>query len=153
MSFKLKSLIRLGSSSRRMLLSAVLAMSGALLANAQTKVTVVDATGEAVIGASVLEKGTRNGGVTDLDGNITIKVQGDNPIVVSYLGMKPQTVSVKGKSTLKVVLEDDNTTLNDVVVIGYGSVRKKDLTGSVATVTGQDLVKVPVSNVSVRWPV
>ena len=148
MSFKLKSLIRLGSSSRRMLLSAVLAMSGALLANAQTKVTVVDATGEAVIGASVLEKGTRNGGVTDLDGNITIKVQGDNPIVVSYLGMKPQTVSVKGKSTLKVVLEDDNTTLNDVVVIGYGTVRKKDLTGSVATVTGQDLVKVPVSNVS-----
>ncbi|MCR4915165.1 MAG: TonB-dependent receptor [Prevotella sp.] len=131
-----------------MLLSAVLAMSGALLANAQTKVTVVDATGEAVIGASVLEKGTRNGGVTDLDGNITIKVQGDNPIVVSYLGMKPQTVSVKGKSTLKVVLEDDNTTLNDVVVIGYGTVRKKDLTGSVATVTGQDLVKVPVSNVS-----
>ena len=123
-------------------------MSGALLANAQTKVTVVDATGEAVIGASVLEKGTRNGGVTDLDGNITIKVQGDNPIVVSYLGMKPQTVSVKGKSTLKVVLEDDNTTLNDVVVIGYGTVRKKDLTGSVATVTGQDLVKVPVSNVS-----
>lgn len=148
MSFKLKSLIRLGSNSRRMLLSAVLAMSGALLANAQTKVTVVDATGEAVIGASVLEKGTRNGGVTDLDGNITIKVQGDNPIVVSYLGMKPQTVSVKGKSTLKVVLEDDNTTLNDVVVIGYGTVRKKDLTGSVATVTGQDLVKVPVSNVS-----
>ena len=148
MSFKLKSLIRLGSSSRRMLLSAVLAMSGALLANAQTKVTVVDATGEAVIGASVLEKGTRNGGVTDLDGNITIKVQGDNPIVVSYLGMKPQTVSVKGKSTLKVVLEDDNTTLNDEVVIGYGTVRKKDLTGSVATVTGQDLVKVPVSNVS-----
>ena len=148
MSFKLKSLIRLGNNSRRMLLSAVLAMSGALLANAQTKVTVVDATGEAVIGASVLEKGTRNGGVTDLDGNITIKVQGDNPIVVSYLGMKPQTVSVKGKSTLKVVLEDDNTTLNDVVVIGYGTVRKKDLTGSVATVTGQDLVKVPVSNVS-----
>ena len=148
MSFKLKSLIRLGSNSRRMLLSAVLAMSGALLANAQTKVTVVDATGEAVIGASVLEKGTRNGGVTDLDGNITIKVQDDNPIVVSYLGMKPQTVSVKGKSTLKVVLEDDNTTLNDVVVIGYGTVRKKDLTGSVATVTGQDLVKVPVSNVS-----
>ena len=108
----------------------------------------MDTTGEAVIGASVLEKGTRNGGVTDLDGNITIKVQGDNPIVVSYLGMKPQTVSVKGKSTLKVVLEDDNTTLNDVVVIGYGTVRKKDLTGSVATVTGQDLVKVPVSNVS-----
>ena len=116
--------------------------------SAQTKVTVVDATGEAVIGASVIEKGTRNGGVTDLDGNYTIKVQGKNPIVVSYIGMKSQTINIAGKSSVKVTLEDDNTTLNELVVIGYGAVRKKDLTGSVATVTGQDLVKVPVANVS-----
>lgn len=148
MSFKLKSLIRLGHNARRMVLLAAFALGGTLLADAQTKVTVVDATGEAVIGASVIEKGTRNGGVTDLDGNYTITVKSNNPIVISYIGMKSQTLSVKGKSTLKVVLEDDNTTLNDVVVIGYGTVRKKDLTGSVATVTGQDLVKVPVSNVS-----
>ena len=148
MSFKLESLIRLGHNARRMVLLAAFALGGTLLADAQTKVTVVDATGEAVIGASVIEKGTRNGGVTDLDGNYTITVKSNNPIVISYIGMKSQTLSVKGKSTLKVVLEDDNTTLNDVVVIGYGTVRKKDLTGSVATVTGQDLVKVPVSNVS-----
>ena len=135
--------------SRLVILLFTLMMSIASFAQKQTfSGTVVDSNGDAVIGASVVLKGTSVGAITDLDGNITIKVQGDNPIVVSYLGMKPQTVSVKGKSTLKVVLEDDNTTLNDVVVIGYGTVRKKDLTGSVATVTGQDLVKVPVSNVS-----
>lgn len=148
MSFKLKNLIRLGDSVRRVMLLAAFVLGGTLLTDAQTKVTVVDASGEAVIGASVIEKGTRNGGVTDFDGNYTITVTSNNPIVISYLGMKSQELSVKGKSTLKVVLQDDNTTLNEVVVIGYGSVRKKDLTGSVATVTGQDLVKVPVSNVS-----
>ncbi|MCR4853839.1 MAG: TonB-dependent receptor [Prevotella sp.] len=110
--------------------------------------TVKDSSGEAVIGATVMEKGTKNAVVTDFDGNFTIKVSGNNPIVISYVGMKPQTIDVKGKSQVSVVLEDDANTLNDVVVIGYGSVRKKDLTGSVATVTGQDLVKVPVSNVS-----
>ena len=148
MSFKLKSLIRLGHNARRMVLLAAFALGGTLLADAQTKVTVVDATGEAVIGASVIEKGTRNGGVTDLDGNYTITVKSNNPIVISYIGMKSQTLSVKGKSTLKVVLEDDNTTLNDVVVIGYGSVKKKDLTGSVATVNSEALQAVPVANAS-----
>ena len=110
--------------------------------------TVKDLQGEAVIGASVLEKGTKNGVVTDFDGNFTLKVSGKNPIVVSYIGMKSKTVDVKGKTHVDIVLEDDATTLNDVVVIGYGAVRKKDLTGSVATVSGQDLVKVPVSNVT-----
>ena len=110
--------------------------------------TVTDSSGEAVIGATVMERGTKNAVVTDFDGNFSIKVSGNNPIVISYVGMKPQTIDVKGKSQVSVVLEDDANTLNDVVVIGYGSVRKKDLTGSVATVTGQDLVKVPVSNVS-----
>ena len=148
MSFKLKSLIRLGGNVRRMMLLAVFAWGGTLLADAQTKVTVVDATGEAVIGASVVEKGTRNGGVTDLDGNFTITVNSNNPIVISYIGMKSQTLSVKGKNTLKVVLEDDNTTLNDVIVIGYGSVKKKDLTGSVSTVNSEALQAVPVANAS-----
>ena len=117
--------------------------------SAQTvQVNVKDATGEAVIGASVIEQGTQNGGVTDFDGNFTIKLTANKPIVISYIGMKTQTINVAGKSSINVVLEEDATTLNDVVVIGYGSVRKKDLTGSVATVKGQDLVKVPVANVS-----
>ena len=117
--------------------------------SAQTvQVNVKDATGEAVIGASVIEQGTQNGGVTDFDGNFTIKLTAGKPIVISYIGMKTQTVNAKGKTSINVVLEEDATTLNDVVVIGYGSVRKKDLTGSVATVNSEALQAVPVANAS-----
>ena len=148
MIIKLTDLIWTSCLVRRMVLAAVLVVGGALSVSAQTKVTVVDALGEAVIGASIIEKGTRNGGITDIDGNYTIKVQGKNPIVVSYVGMKTQTVNIAGKSAVKVVLEDDNTTLNELVVIGYGSVKKKDITGSVATVNSDALVAVPVANAS-----
>ena len=148
MIIKLTDLIWTSCMVRRMVLAAVLVVGGALSVSAQTKVTVVDALGEAVIGASIIEKGTRNGGITDIDGNYTIKVQGKNPIVVSYVGMKTQTVNIAGKSAVKVVLEDDNTTLNELVVIGYGSVKKKDLTGSVATVNSETLQAVPVANAS-----
>jgi len=122
----------------------------AMAVQAQTTISgnVKDGTGEGVIGATVAEQGnTKNATVTDLDGNFTLKVNG-NHIVVSYIGMKNKTVNIAGKKTVNVVLEDDNTTLNDVVVIGYGAVRKKDLTGAVSTVKGQDLVKVPVANIS-----
>ena len=139
--------VKFKSISRMVLTMAFLLIAYGLQAQSLTG-TVKDATGEAVIGASVLEKGTKNGVVTDFDGNFTLKVSGNNPIVISYIGMKTKTVDVKGKTHVDVVLEDDATTLNDVVVIGYGAVRKKDLTGSVATVSGQDLVKVPVSNVT-----
>ena len=140
MSEKLKSI-------RATLVLVLLLVVGSVHAQQTVKVNVKDSSGEAVIGASIIEKGTKNGGVTDFDGNFTLKSTG-KPIVVSYIGMKSKTVDVKGKSSVSVVLEDDNTTLNELVVIGYGAVRKKDLTGSVATVSGQDLVKVPVPNVS-----
>ena len=109
--------------------------------------TVKDATGEAVIGATVQEQGTQNVAVTDLDGNFTLKVPGNKPIVISYMGMKTKTVNVKGKSH-RCSLEDDNTQLNELVVIGYGTVKKKDLTGSVATVGSEALQAVPVANAS-----
>ena len=112
------------------------------------RINVKDSSGEPVIGASVLEKGTRNGGVTDFDGNLTIKLSGNNPVQISYIGMKSQTVKVGNKTSIDVVLEDDATTLNDVVVIGYGTVRKKDLTGSVATVNNKALAEVPVASAS-----
>ena len=130
----------------------VLTLAFALFAmgiSAQTKVTVVDATGEPLIGASVIEKGTQNGGITDFDGNFTINLKGSGHIVVvSYIGMKTKEVNVSGKSQVNVTLEDDATTLNDVVVIGYGSVKKKDLTGSVSTVNSETLQAVPVANAS-----
>ena len=111
-------------------------------------INVKDSNGEPVIGASILEKGTHNGGVTDFDGNSTIKLSGDNPVQISYIGMKTKTIDVKGKKEIKVVMEDDNTTLNDVVVIGYGTVKKKDLTGSVSSISEKQIANIPVSNVS-----
>ena len=130
----------------------VLALAFAMFAigiSAQTKVTVVDATGEPLIGASVIEKGTQNGGITDFDGNFTIKLSNEKAtIVISYIGMKTKEVPAAGKSQINVTLEDDATTLNDVVVIGYGSVKKKDLTGSVSTVNSETLQAVPVANAS-----
>ena len=129
------------------LIGAFLLMVGSV--SAQTvKVTVTDETGEPVIGASVLEQGSQNGGITDIDGIFNITLKGSKQIVISYIGMKTQTVDGKGKTAVDVVLKDDATGLEEVVVIGYGSVRKKDITGSVATVNSETLQAVPVANAS-----
>lgn len=111
--------------------------------------TVKDKTGETVIGASVVEKGNAgNGTITDIDGNYTISVPGNATLVFSFVGMKPLEVGVKGKSIVDVTLEDDTQLLDEVVVIGYGTVSKRDLTGSVASVGAEELATVPVNNVS-----
>ena len=109
---------------------------------------VKDAYGEPVIGATVMEKGTRNGAVTDMDGNFTIKMTTGKQIEISSIGLKPQTIDVSGKSSISVTLEEDNTTLNDVVVVGYGTMKRRDLTGAVASVTGEKLAANPVANVA-----
>ena len=133
-----------------------IALAGALMfvvtsVSAQTvKGVVTDNTGEPIIGASVMEVGVAgNGGVTDLDGNFTVNLKGKSKkLKISYIGMKAKEVSVAGKDSIDVKLEDDNTTLNDVVVIGYGTVRKKDLTGSVSSISDKQIANIPVSNVS-----
>ena len=143
MSIKMKSIFR------TVLLLCLLLVVGSVQAQNVTKGVVTDQTGEPVIGATVMEKGNpSNATVTDFDGNFSLKVSGKNPIVISYIGLKTKEVDVKGKSQISVKLEEDNTTLNDIVVIGYGSVRKKDLTGSVATVGSDALQAVPVANAS-----
>ncbi len=129
------------------LVAATLTMSANGFAQTVIKGNVTDNTGEPIIGASVIEQGTNTGGVTDLDGNFTITLTGNSKkLKISYVGMKPQLVNVAGKSTINVKLEDDSNSLNDVVVIGYGAVKKKDLTGSVATVSNKALEAVPVAN-------
>ncbi len=130
---------------------ALVAFLMAFVANvsAQTvKGTVTDNTGEPIIGASVFEQGVSGNGVaTDLDGNFTLTLKGNSKkLKVSFIGMKPQILNVAGKTTVNVKLEDEANALNDVVVIGYGSVKKKDLTGSVATVGNKALEAVPVAN-------
>ena len=100
---------------------------------------VVDETGEAVIGATVMEKGTKNATVTDFDGNFTIKMESGNVLTISYIGMQSQDVNVAGKTSVNVVLKEDATTLQDVVVVGYGTMKKTDLTGSISSVDTEKL--------------
>lgn len=132
------------------LVAATLTMSANGFAQTVIKGNVTDNTGEPIIGASVVEDGNaNNGGVTDIDGNFTVTLKGNSKkLKISYVGMKPQVVNVSGKSVINVKLEDDATSLNDVVVIGYGAVKKKDLTGAVATVDNKALTQVPVASAS-----
>lgn len=132
----------------RIALVSMMLLFAASLSAQTVKGTVIDNTGEPVIGASVFEQGVQSNGVaTDIDGNFTLTLKGNSKkLKISYIGMKTQIVNVAGKSTVSVKLEDESNSLNDVVVIGYGTARKKDLTGSVATVKGDDLAKVPVTN-------
>ena len=94
--------------------------------------TVKDSKGEPVIGANVMEKGTNRGIVTDLDGKFTLKVTPGATITVSYLGYKTQTL--KAAPTMNVSLEEDNALLDEVVVVGFGTQKRANLTGAVATV-------------------
>ena len=115
--------------------------------NVTVKGTVTDKTGETVIGASVVEKGNPgNGTITDIDGNYTLSVSKSATLVFSYVGMTTQEAAVKGQTVINIVLSEDAQALEEVVVIGYGSVKKKDLTGSVATVSSEVLAAVPVAS-------
>ena len=132
----------------RLALAALFALF-AIGVSAQTvKGTVKDANGEPVIGATVQEQGTKNVAVTDLDGNYTLKLSGGQQLQFSYIGMKTQSVDAKGKTVVNVTLEDESTALDDVVVIGYGTVKKRDLTGAVTSVSAEQIGQIPVSNVS-----
>lgn len=119
-----------------------------LVAFAQTATGLVkDKTGEPMIGVNVLVKGTTNGTITDFDGKFSIPdVPSNATLVVSYIGYL--TKEVKTGKDLVIVLEEDNKTLDEVVVIGYGTVKRRDLTGSVASVTGEKLAANPVANVA-----
>jgi len=101
--------------------------------------TVIDETGEPVIGATVKEKGTSNGVVTDFDGNFKLKVAAGTMLVVTYIGYDPvEAVAAQG---MKVQLKPDELLLNEVVVTGYTTQRKADLTGAISTVSPADLAK------------
>lgn len=117
---------------------------GSIAQQRQKQVTgiVTDETGEPVIGANVVEKGTTNGVITDIDGKFTLLVADNAVFQVSYIGYVTQEVSAKGGSTLKIVLRDDSELLDEVIVIGYGTARKSDLTGTVASVNAESLEKI-----------
>lgn len=121
-------------SKRLLTMASAIAITASAFAQSRTiSGKIVDANGEPVIGASAIVKGTSNGSITDLDGKFSIKdVPENGTITVSYIGYKSQTISVKGKNTISIVLQEDNTSLDDVIVIGYGSVKKSTLTAAVS---------------------
>ena len=111
--------------------------------------TVVDDLGQPLIGVSILEKGTTNGVITDMDGNFSLKLTSENPtLVFSYIGYKTQEVSVGGKTTLNVTMSEDAEQLDEVVVVGYGVQKKSSMTASVSSVSSKEIVKTMSSNVA-----
>ena len=135
----------------KLVLTVVLGWCFAFAAEAQTVRGVVkDAAGEPVIGAAVIVEGTTLGASTGVDGSFTLNVPDakNNVLVVSYIGMTEARVAVAGKTSIEVTLQEDATGIEDVVVIGYGTVKRRDLTGSVASVTGEKLAANPVANIA-----
>lgn len=100
---------------------------------------VTDENGEAVIGANIKEKGTANGTISDMDGRFTLAVPSGATLVISYIGYRSQEVKPDGRSEYHITLEEDSETLDEVVVVGYGTVKKKDLTGAVGAIKGKDI--------------
>lgn len=112
------------------------------------KGTVVDVTGEPLIGVNVAVKGTTIGIITDIDGNYTLEVPSKSTIVFSYIGYQAQEVPVGNQSTINVTLKEDTQKLEEVVVVGYGTQKKVTVTGSVASVSGEELKASPTTNLS-----
>jgi len=131
------------------LLALFLLLGVAGIVNAQIKIEgqVVDPAGEAIIGANVVVQGTTLGSITDFDGNFTITgAPAKGTLVVSFIGYQKRSLAIDGKTSFKIVLQEDSEVLSDVVVVGYGTQRKKDLTGAVVQVKPNDLKMITTSN-------
>ena len=108
--------------------------------------TVTDELGEPIVGVTVRVKGENVGSATDAEGNYSINVSKDATLIFSFVGYKTQEVKINGRSIINVVLKEDVQILQETVVIGYGTVKKRDLTGAVSSLRGEDLLKTnPVS--------
>lgn len=135
---------------RLSLMTTVFFLFSVIGAHAQSVVTgsVKDGSGEPIIGATIMEKGTSNGGVTDLDGNFSIKVGDHATLVVSYVGYERQEMPVAGKSTVNIVLTESGRTIDEVVVVGYGAIAKRSVSTAISTVKGDRIAGMPTSNVA-----
>ncbi len=115
--------------------------------NGQLTGVVLDENGEPMIGVSVLVKGSTTGTVTDMNGRFTLNAPAGSTLVISYIGYQTQEKKVGNQKSLSISLKPDNQLLDEVVVVGYGTVKKRDLTGSVASVKSDDILRMPTSNV------
>ncbi|MDE6503039.1 MAG: carboxypeptidase-like regulatory domain-containing protein, partial [Muribaculaceae bacterium] len=108
--------------------------------------TVVDSSDEPLTGATVMVKGTQDGASTDFDGKFTLSAPSDGVLVVSYIGYTTQEVKINGQQTIKVVLSENSTVLDEVVAVGYGQQKKVNMTGAVSSVKVDALEDRPVTN-------
>ncbi len=118
------------------------------MAQSVVKGTVNDETGEPVIGATVKVEGTQTGAITDFNGNYSVEAGSNATLTFSYVGYVTQSVKVNGRNTIDIVLKEDANTLSDIVVIGYGTMKKSDITGSVVSVNTEDMMKRAPVNVA-----
>lgn len=109
---------------------------------------VLDTRGEAVIGANVIEKGTTNGTVTDINGHFSLTVETDGILQISYIGYQTKEVSTAGQTVINITLHEDTQALDELVVVGYGTMKKSDLTGAVSRITLDDKTSLPNMNLS-----
>ena len=137
--------------SAKKLLLAIIGLAAALSLSAQTTIkgVVTDESGEPLMGAGVFVEGTTNGVVTGLDGEYSITVPADaKNLVFSFIGLADQTVAIDGRTQIDVVLKEDSTFLDEVVVVGYQTVKRRDLMGSVSSVSSDKIAEQPVTTVS-----
>ena len=116
------------------------------LAQSTVKGTVIDEAGEPIIGATVQVQGAKTGAITDFEGNFSVEAASNATLLISYVGYVTETVSVQGRNNIQVTLKEDATSLNDVVVIGYGTMKKKLVTGATVQVKGEDIAKLNTTN-------
>lgn len=141
--------VSLLSKTLAMCLVALFCSAATAIAQNVVKGTVRDASGEALPGVAVTVKGQKGAGaVTDMNGNFSINAPRNAQLTFTYVGMKPQSVSVGNRKNITISLTDDESTLNDVVVVGYGQAKKMTLTGAVSAMKGDELLKGPSTNIS-----
>lgn len=121
---------------------------GTLAQNVSVSGQVLDATGFSLPGVNIIVAGTSTGTITDIDGNYSIEAPGDAVLLFNYVGFRSQEIPVNGRPLINVVLEEDLLSLSEVVVVGYGTQRREAVTGSVATVRGDQLREVASANVT-----
>ena len=132
-----------------LLFALIMLNASAALAQVTATGTVKDSGGEPLIGASVIEKGTKNGTSTDIDGRFSLNVKQGATLVFSYIGYK--TVEMKASADMNISLSEDTDMLDEVVVIGYGSVRRGDVTTAISSVSQKDLENRPIVSASASW--
>lgn len=135
--------------SRLLLILALLFLGiNAQAQNKQITGRIIDTKGEPAIGASILEKGTTNGTITDFDGNFKITVGPKATLQISYIGYKTQDIVVGNKTKINVTMEEDTEVLDEVVVVGYGAQKKESVVGAISQVSSKELLKSPAANIS-----